>query len=157
MKKESPIMTCIFCNIVAGTAPSFPVWEDDNYLAFLSIFPNTKGVTVVIPKIHHPSYAFALPSDELANLTCAAQKVAHILDAKLPTVGRTALVYEGFGVDHVHAKLFPMHGTQSGSEWKPISSREKRYIDVYEGYISTHDSERADDKDLAELAAYLRS
>lgn len=150
-------MTCIFCDIVEGKAPSFKVWEDAHYLAFLSIFPNTHGVTVVIPKSHRSSYAFALPPQELADLTCAAQKVAHILDSKLPTVGRTALVYEGFGVDHVHAKLFPMHGTRSENGWKAIHSNVRRYIETYEGYISTHDGERAKDEDLAELATYLRS
>lgn len=149
-------MTCIFCDIVAGKAPSHRVWEDENYLAFLSIFPNTQGVTVVIPKAHYSSYAFELSPQELSNLTCAAQKVARILDAKLTSVGRTALVYEGFGVDHVHAKLFPLHGTRTRDGWKPISSHERRYIELYEGYISTHDSKRADDNDLAELAAYLR-
>lgn len=150
-------MTCIFCDIVAGKASHFLVWQDEHYLAFLSIFPNTPGVTVVIPKKHHSSYAFALPPDELASLTCAAQKVAHILDAKLANVGRTALVYEGFGVDHVHAKLFPMHGTASEGGWKPIHSSTRRYTDVYEGFISTHDCERANDEELAKLAAHLQT
>lgn len=55
-------MTCIFCQIVEGKAPCHKVWEDEHHLAFLSIFPNTDGFTVVIPKKHYPSYAFDLPS-----------------------------------------------------------------------------------------------
>lgn len=43
-------MTCIFCQIVEGKAPCHKVWEDEHHLAFLSIFPNTDGFTVVIPK-----------------------------------------------------------------------------------------------------------
>lgn len=148
-------MTCVFCAIVADKAPSFRVWEDQSHLAFLSIFPNTQGVTVVVPKIHKPSYAFGLDPHDLTELTLAAQKVAHILDAKLPSVARTALVYEGFGVDHVHAKLFPMHGTRSES-WAPIHSQERRFVETYEGFISTHDGHRAKDEDLEALAAYLR-
>ncbi|EAA8104124.1 HIT family protein, partial [Salmonella enterica] len=46
-------MTCIFCQIVEGKAPCHKVWEDEHHLAFLSIFPNTDGFTVVIPKKHY--------------------------------------------------------------------------------------------------------
>ncbi len=53
-------MTCIFCQIVEGKAPCHKVWEDEHHLAFLSIFPNTDGFTVVIPKKHYPSYACLL-------------------------------------------------------------------------------------------------
>lgn len=58
-------MTCIFCQIVEGKAPCHKVWEDEHHLAFLSIFPNTDGFTVVIPKKHYPSYAFDLPPQAL--------------------------------------------------------------------------------------------
>jgi diadenosine tetraphosphate (Ap4A) HIT family hydrolase len=52
------------------------VWEDEHHLAFLSIFPNTDGFTVVIPKKHYPSYAFDMPPQALADLVLATQKVA---------------------------------------------------------------------------------
>ncbi len=105
-------MDCIFCKIVEGEAPSHKIWEDENYLAFLSIFPNTEGTTVVIPKKHYGSYPFDLPDNVLSDLILATKKVAKLLDSKLDDVGRTAMVFEGFGVDHVHSKLFPMHGTK---------------------------------------------
>jgi len=149
--------TCLFCDIVAGVIPSHKVWEDENHLAFLSIFPNTEGVTVVIPKAHYDSYAFALPDTVLSDLVIAAKKVAGILDAKLPDVGRTALVFEGFGVDHVHAKLFPMHGTADMTTWRPIESSIETYFKTYPGYISSHDAGRADDAHLATLAERLRA
>jgi len=149
--------SCLFCGIVQGTIPAHKVWEDEHHLAFLSIFPNTEGVTVVIPKAHYGSYAFALPDDVLSSLVLATKKVAHILDEKLPDVGRTAMVFEGFGVDHIHAKLFPMHGTANMAEWKPIESSLETYFNIYPGYISSHDAERADDTDLAALAERLRA
>lgn len=147
-------MDCIFCKIVAGESPSYKVWEDENHIAFLSIFPNTEGVTVVIPKQHYPSYAFDLPEEVFIDLVLAAKKVAKLLDSKLEDVGRTAMVFEGFGVDHIHAKLFPMHGTKMES-WKPIKSDINKYFEKYEGYISSHDADRADDEKLAELAKKL--
>ena len=142
---------CIFCQIVKGMAPCHKVWEDDEHLAFLSIFPNTEGVTVVIPKKHYPSYAFDLPDDILKALILAAKTVANKIDNAFPDVGRTGLIFEGFKVDHVHAKLFPMHGTKMG-KWRRIESNVDKYFDKYEGYISTHDWKRAEDKYLAEIA-----
>jgi diadenosine tetraphosphate (Ap4A) HIT family hydrolase len=148
---------CLFCKIAAGEVPSHKIWEDDAHLAFLSIFPNTEGVSVVIPKAHYPSYAFALPDDALSALMLATKKTANLLDRALPDVGRTAMVFEGFGVDHVHAKLYPMHGTADMERWKPIESSVPKYFEQYEGYISSHDYERADDAALAELAAKIRA
>ncbi len=146
---------CIFCKIVKGEMPSHKVWEDQNHLAFLTIFPNTKGVTVVITKQHYSSYAFALPDDVLSELMLATKKVANLLDEKLEDVGRTAMVFEGYGVDHVHSKLFPMHGTKDQT-WKPIESKIEKYFNKYEGYISSHDYHRAEDSELAELAKKIK-
>lgn len=148
---------CIFCKIVRGEAPSHQIWESDMHLAFLSIFPNTPGVTVVIPKAHYPSYAFDLPDAVLTELMLATKKVAKLLDAKLTDVGRCAMVFEGFGVDHVHAKLFPMHGTNI-PEWKPIESGDykKTFFEKYPGYISSHDAGRAPDEELAKLAEKIK-
>lgn len=86
----------------------------------------------------------------------AVKKVGKLLDSKLEDVGRTGMMFEGFGVDHIHAKLFPMHGTADMSTWKPIHSAQKKFFDQYEGYISSHDFERADDEELAALAKNIR-
>lgn len=145
------MLDCIFCKIVAGEVPCHKIWEDDKHLAFLSIFPNTEGFSVVITKEHYPSYAFDLPDNFLSDLMVATKKVGKLLDAKLSDVGRTGMIFEGYGVDHMHAKLFPMHGT-GDSTWRPIESKVDKYFEKYEGYISSHDYNRADDEKLAELA-----
>ncbi len=146
---------CIFCKIIKKESPSHTIWEDDKHIVFLSIFPNTEGVTVVIPKEHYSSYVFDLPDQVLTDLMLATKKVAKILDSKLEDVGKTALVFEGFGVDHIHAKLFPMHGTADMKEWKPIESSVDKYFEKYEGYISSHDYNRVDDEVLSRLAGKL--
>ena len=113
-------MDCIFCKIAKGEAPAHKIWEDEKYLAFLSIFPNTEGFSVVITKEHFPSYVFDLPEEVMIGLVNAAKQVAKLFDTRLEDVGRTGMIFEGFGVDHVHAKLFPMHGTKM-AEWKPVN------------------------------------
>lgn len=148
-------MDCIFCKIAKGESLCHKIWEDDRHLAFLSIFPNTEGFSVVITKEHYSSYVADLPDDVLSGLMKAIKYTAKLLDEKLEDVGRTGLIFEGFGVDHIHAKLFPMHGTKT-SEWKKHISHVDKYFNEYEGYISSHDFTRADDKKLADLARKIR-
>lgn len=149
-------MTCVFCEMVAGRVPCHKIWEDEKHLAFLSIYPNTEGFSVVIPKKHYASYAFELPEDVLSELVIATSKVGKLLDKKLEDVGRTAMIFEGFGVDHVHAKLFPMHQTADMKEWREITSTSNKYFERYEGYIASNDCPRADDNTLAALAKKIR-
>ncbi|MEA3414115.1 MAG: HIT family protein [Nanoarchaeota archaeon] len=149
---------CVFCKIVEGKIPCHKVWENENYLAFLSIFPNTLGTTVVIPKKHYSSYAFNLPDKILKDLIIATKKVAKLIDSNLNDVGRTALVFEGFGVDHVHSKLFPMHGTGNMGKWKSLESENKMnaFFEKYPGFISSHDSYKMSDKELVKIASKIR-
>ncbi|REL27032.1 HIT family protein [Thalassotalea euphylliae] len=147
---------CIFCQIVAGEAPCHKVWEDEEHLAFLSIYPNTQGFTVVIPKSHCPSYAFANADSVLAKLTVATKKVGLLLDKAIDGVGRTAMVFEGFEIDHLHSKLIPLHGTGNSSNFQHIEPTFGEFIEQYQGYVSTHDCERANDSDLEKLAKNIR-
>lgn len=150
-------MSCVFCEIVAGNVPCHKIWEDADHLAFLSIYPNTPGFSVVIPKRHVTSYLFAQDDDVVTALVLASKRVALLLDEALEDVGRTGMIFEGYGVDHLHAKLFPMHGTGQHSAFKPIGSSVNKYFDRYEGYISSHDYKRENDSVLADLAAKIRA
>ena len=40
---------CIFCRIVKGEIPSFKFWEDREHIAFLSIYPDIEGMTILKP------------------------------------------------------------------------------------------------------------
>ncbi|TSC89348.1 MAG: histidine triad (HIT) protein [Microgenomates group bacterium Gr01-1014_5] len=153
----APAEDCIFCKIVRGEAPVHKIWEDSEHMAFLSIFPNTPGFTVVITKVHHPSYAFANSDEILTKLTLAAKKVGELLDLAFEDVGRTGLMYEGFGVNHLHAKLFPMHGTGNMETWEPIKSPLKTFFDQYPGFMSSHDADKADDAQLEAQASKIRN
>ncbi|MBI2708058.1 MAG: HIT family protein [Proteobacteria bacterium] len=129
---------CIFCKIVQGKEKAHIVWESATHIAFLDIFPNTKGATLVISKKHLDSYFANLPPEELSKLMTAAQDVSKLLDTKLKA-DRTGLIFLGLTVPHIHAKLYPIH--DPGNE---------KYV------ISTQRGKRAPDKELAELARFLR-
>ena len=146
---------CVFCQIVTKQAPANIVWEDKEHLAFLSIYPNTDGFTVVIPKKHYSSYIFAQDEKVISELVIAAQKVAKKIDSAFEDVGRTGLVAEGMMVDHLHLKLIPLHGTTTDS-WRPVVSSVDKFFDKYEGYISSHNFKREDDEKLLKVAEKIR-
>lgn len=86
---------------------------------------------------------------ELAALVLATHKDAKILDKAFSDDGRSGMFFEGIGGDHVHSKLSPMHGTGDMSQWQSIESRQTKFFKYYEGYLSSHDHERADEEKLA--------
>ena len=150
------VTDCLFCKMVAGSIAYHKIYEDKKHLAFLTIFPNTQGVTVVIPKEHHSSSAFDQSDLVLSELIIATKRTAQILTNYFADVGRCGMVFEGFGVDHLHAKLYPLHGTNI-KNWQPIESgTKKEYYKTYPGYICSHDSELANDEELSELAKKIR-
>lgn len=143
---------CVFCKIVLGDIPCYKVYEDDGHMAFLTMWPNTEGFTVVITKDHHDSYFANVAEDITGGLIAAAKTVAKKIDAAYDDVGRTGLVFEGFGVDHLHAKLVPMHGTNNDS-WKDrVDHDQKVFYDQYPGYISSHDAVEMDSATLEGIA-----
>ncbi len=149
---------CVFCKIIKGELPCHKIWEDSKHLAFLSINPNTKGFTIVVTKEHKPSYAFNNDNKTLTDLVLATKKAAKLLDSAFEDVGRCGMFFEGFGVDHLHSKLYPMHGTGNLNEWRQIETGIKDdYFENYPGYLSSNDSKRADDNELARLATKIRS
>ena len=96
----------IFDKIINKEISSYVVWEDENYLAFLSPFSQTIGMTVVIPKQNISAYIFDLNSDEMTGLFEAMKIVAKILEKTFEC--KIAVVFEGNQVPHIHGKLYPM-------------------------------------------------
>jgi diadenosine tetraphosphate (Ap4A) HIT family hydrolase len=143
----------IFDEIIDGTIPSWKVWEDADYLAFLTPFANTPGLTVVIPKKNPGDYVFNLDDADLSGLVHAAKKVAKLLEAALD-VKRVGLVFEGEGVAHVHAKLYPMHGNFDAAHLEHTHAavaKHQEFYPEYPGYISTVEGPRMSDEQLNEI------
>jgi histidine triad (HIT) family protein len=144
----------IFDKIVRGEMSSYQVWEDEKFLAFLTPFPNTPGLTVVIPKHNHGDYIFTLDDELYKDFLIAAKKVAGILEKALD-VKRVGLVFEGTGVAYVHAKLYPFHGELASQTnvWSPHTE----FTEEYQGYFSTVEGPKMDDERLKEIQEKIRS
>jgi histidine triad (HIT) family protein len=143
----------IFDDVIDGTIASWPVWENAEYLAFLTPFPNTPGFTVVIPKSNIGDYVFSLSDNQYQSLMQAVKTVANILEKAFDTP-RVALVFEGTGVAHVHAKLIPLHGELAGQT--NVWSTEKEFNEQYRGWLTTAEGPKMDDTRLDEVQAKIR-
>ena len=99
-------MASIFSKIVNGEIPAYKVAEDENYLAFLDIFPVAKGHTLVIPK-KEVDYLFDLEDELYTGLQAFAKKVAVGLKKAIPCQKVGVLVL-GLEVPHAHIHLIPM-------------------------------------------------
>lgn len=142
----------IFDEIVDGNIPSWSIWEDENYLAFLTPFASTPGATVVIPKKNPGDYVFDLDDVTVSGLMSASRKVAKLLE-KAFGVTRVALVFEGEAVPHIHAKLYPMHDLDGDRSKFP---KQEVFFPTYPGYIMTASGPKLSDEELDRLQQKIR-
>ena len=103
-------MPSIFTKIVKGEIPSYKVYEDKNFLAFLDINPLKKGHTLVIPK-KEVDYIFDIDSKEYQNLWTTAKKIALGMK-KIIECNRISIVVMGLEVPHAHIHLIPLDTMQ---------------------------------------------
>jgi histidine triad (HIT) family protein len=96
---------CVFCKIIAGQFPSYKVFENDKFLAFLDVYPRTKGHTLVIPKKH---YRWVYDVPDFGEYWEVALKVSkglrEVLNPKFLT-----FVTHGLDVEHAHIHVFPRY------------------------------------------------
>lgn len=95
--------SCIFCKIVAGMIPAHKVYEDENFLAFLDIHPQTSGHTQVIPKQH---YRWVWDVPNVGEYFEIVSKIAH---AQRKAFGTEFVLSKIIGdeVAHAHIWVFP--------------------------------------------------
>ena len=103
-------MPSIFSKIVRNEIPSYKVYENENFLAFLDINPLKKGHTLVIPKIE-VDYIFDLKSKEYQELWNFAKLVAKGMK-RVIKCERISIVVMGLEVPHAHIHLIPLDSMQ---------------------------------------------
>jgi histidine triad (HIT) family protein len=127
----------IFAKVIRGELPSHKVYEDDDVLVMMDIFPQSPGHTLVIPKAEARNL---LDADEPALITGIrwTQRIARAAAAALNPDGiRVAQFNEapaGQSVFHLHFHVIPV------------------FADVA---LYGHQAVRADDAELAELAKQI--
>ena len=113
-------MDCIFCKIAKKETPSKIIAETENSIAFLDVFPLSRGHTLVIPKCHYEKVQDMTDIDN-ADLFNTVYKVISKVD-KL--TGATLIAIHngkdsGQEIPHVHVHIIPR---QSSDQAGPVHS-----------------------------------
>ena len=146
---------CIFCQIALDKAPAYKIYEDDDCLAFLDVFPNTEGFSLVIPKDHYQSDFSSIDSSVFQSVIRASQLTAQKIVRAYESVERCGLVFEGLEIDHLHAKIIPLHQSLNNQYLKhqPIDPA-STYFEVYPGYLTLRKPDQMADVDFLKTVAH---
>ena len=121
-------MGSIFSKIISGDVPAYKVFENENFLAFLDIFPLAKGHVLVIPK-KETDYLFDIFSDEYLELWKFAQQVAKAMDMVIDCK-RIGVAVIGLEVPHAHIHLVPLNNVSDINFERPKLSFSEEEMDA---------------------------
>lgn len=96
----------IFSKIIAGEIPSYKIAENDQFYAFLDIFPLREGHTLVVPKIEIDKF-FDVPDAYMGNLLLFAKPIAKAIENAFDC-NRCGMAVIGLEVPHAHLHLVPL-------------------------------------------------
>ncbi len=125
---DLPQGACIFCSIARHEAPARIVHEDEQTLAFLDIFPLSRGHTLVVPKAHVDRLT-DLPPDQYAPLMSTLARVCRRVEkmSRHYNIGINQGALAGQIVFHLHFHVIPRYEDQ------PTFPRHRRGITDQEG------------------------
>ncbi|MGA0956395.1 MAG: HIT family protein [Flavobacteriaceae bacterium] len=123
-------MASIFTKIIQGKIPSYKIYEDENYYAFLDINPNALGHTLCIPK-KEVDELFDLDDETYKGLMIFSKKIARALKKALDCK-RIGLSVIGLEVPHVHVHLIPINKMDDMSFNSKIKLSDDELNDIME-------------------------
>ncbi|WP_370328811.1 HIT family protein [Hyphomonas atlantica] len=85
----------IFAKILRGEMPAVKVYEDEAALAFMDVFPQSEGHTLVVPKGVEARNLLDMPTEKLGAYMQAVQKVAKAVEAALTPDGLVVTQFNG--------------------------------------------------------------
>jgi histidine triad (HIT) family protein len=97
----------IFSKIIKGEIPCYKIKENENFLAFLDVFPLVKGHVLVVPKIEVDKM-FDLPDNYLQEILLFAKPIAAAIEKSFDC-RRCGISVIGLEVPHAHMHLVPMN------------------------------------------------
>ncbi|WP_255156382.1 HIT family protein [Ferruginibacter sp. HRS2-29] len=97
----------VFTKIISGEIPSYKITENENFIAFLDVFPLVKGHVLVVPKIEVDKL-FDLPEKYLSEMLLFAQPIAKSIEKSFDCK-RCGISVVGIEVPHAHMHLVPIN------------------------------------------------
>lgn len=106
----------LFAKILRGEIPAVKVYEDEIVLAFMDIFPQTRGHFLVIPKDIQVRNFLDLPANRVAPLMERVQRLAIAAEKALKPDGVTVTQFNGEvagqTIFHLHVHIIPRYAGQ---------------------------------------------
>ena len=118
-------MDNVFSKIIRGEIPCYKIYEDEKNLAFLDIAPESKGHTLVVPKVDVDK-VYELENEDYDALFHAVKKVAKHMEEVLGT--RIIIKVVGTDVPHAHVHLMPLDPTWTHGRTLKLSEAEFKEI-----------------------------
>lgn len=100
-------MPTIFSKIISGEIPCHKIAENDDFLAFLDVFPCAVGHTLVIPK-KEVDYIFDMEDELYLGLMAFAKSITPAIKTAIPCK-RVGVAVIGLEVPHAHVHLIPLN------------------------------------------------
>ena len=97
----------IFSKIISGEIPSYKIKEDENFVAFLDVFPLVKGHVLVVPK-KEIDKLFDMDDVLLGSMLIFAKPIAKAIE-KTFDCKRCGISAIGLEVPHAHLHLVPIN------------------------------------------------
>ncbi len=107
----------IFSKIISGEIPSYKIKEDENFLAFLDVFPLVKGHVLVVPKLEVDKL-FDLPENLLSKMLVFAKPIAQAIEQTFDC-RRCGISAIGLEVPHAHLHLVPINSADDLNFTRP--------------------------------------
>ena len=121
-------MSTIFSKIINEEIPCYKVAENDEFLAFLDIRPNTIGHTLCIPKVEVDDI-LDLEDDTYKNLMLFSRKVAKSIKNVIQCK-KVAISVIGLEVPHVHVHLIPINEMKDANFSEKVNISKSDFIKV---------------------------
>ena len=101
----------IFAKILRGEIPSVKVWEDDDVLAFMDVFPQSEGHVLVVAKASQARTLLEMEPAVLERVILAVQRTARAVEKALRPEGFSIMQFNGEAggqtVFHLHFHIVP--------------------------------------------------
>ncbi len=97
----------LFSKIIAGEIPSYKILEDENFYAFLDVFPLVEGHVLIVPKNETDKF-FDLSDNYLQKILLFAKPIATAIEKVFPC-NRCGMSVVGLEVPHAHLHLMPIN------------------------------------------------
>ena len=110
-------MASIFSKIIAGDIPSYKIAENEDFFAFLDIFPLTEGHVLVVPKQETDKF-FDVSDELLSKWLLFAKPIAKAIEQSFPC-DRCGISVIGLEVPHAHMHLVPVNSSDDLNFTRP--------------------------------------